>query len=82
MAGGSMFPVRLGVQVGGIEAVRGGTRWLLGNPTGVSMGVRHPGRRRARAGEAFRLGAERGFTVAGKRWKSEWSTGILRAYSY
>jgi len=36
----------------------------------------------ARAGEALRVGAERGFTVAGKRWKSEWSTGILRAYSY
>ena len=37
-------------RAGGIEAVRGGTQWLLGSPTGVSIGVRHPGRRHPGAG--------------------------------
>lgn len=47
---GEIGPVLLGVQRSGIQGVRGGTRRLLGSPSGVRIGVRHRSRRRPPAG--------------------------------
>ena len=81
LRGGGSRSVRLGVQVGGIQAVRGVTRWLLGSPGrsqsnyGLQVGRRlGPGAKQAsRSAASGSAGGAASTATAFTRWR--WATG-------